>query len=397
MVEEISSAFVRTANELTDLCDRLRAASRCALDTEFISERRFAPELGIIQVATQDGCWIIDPQAVKNLDGFCEVLYEKRIEKIVHAGRQDLEIFYRLGGQVPAPIFDTQIAAALVGIGEQVSYARLVEDLIGVSLTRHEGFTDWRERPLSPNQIEYALDDVRHLLAVADALLRRLRRLGRVKWAKEEFADLVEQIQSAQTPPEERYRQVRRWGTLSPKRLAVLRELAAWREAEAERRNRPRSRIIPDEVLVEIARRSPTSLAQLRTIRALNPGLLKRRGKELLEVVQRGVDTRQDRWPSRAAQLPKGKPPPGLVDLLSTVLRARAEELKIAPTILAKRRDLEQIALDPDAPVQVLHGWRRELIGRELLDVLEGRRSVGFDAGERRVKSFASPKLDFEG
>ncbi len=390
MTQETLSAFVRTHEKLTDLCDHLRSVPRFALDTEFISERRFSPELGIIQIGTDEQAKIIDPQSVEDLSPFCEVLCDKHVEKVVHAGRQDLEIFYRLGGEIPTPVFDTQIAAALVGIGEQISYTRLVEDLLGVSLKRHEGFTDWRERPLSENQIEYALDDVRYLLPVADRLRRRLRRLGRLKWAREEFAGLIADIQTTQSPPEERYRQVRRWGTLSPRRLAVLRELAAWRESEAERRNRPRGRIIPDEVLVEIARRSPTTLSQLKKIRALNPGIVKHEGNQLLEAVERGLDVREDQWPSRKAQPGKAKPPPGLVDLLSTVLRARAEELRIAPTILAKRQDLERLAVDRNARVPVLQGWRYELIGKELVDLLEGKRFAGFDPGERKVRTFGS-------
>ncbi|MFH1740549.1 MAG: ribonuclease D [bacterium] len=391
MEQGSNSHFIHTPQRLKDLCRRVRAARRLGLDTEFVSERRFSPDLGIIQVAVEDECAIIDPQTLPDLNEFCELLCDSNVEKVFHAGRQDLEIFYRLGGEVPSPIFDTQIAAALVGYGEQVSYARLVEEAVGVTLVKNEGFTDWRVRPLSADQVEYALDDVRYLLSVAKKLRSDLRRLGRTGWAKEEFARIGEDIFTARTSPHERYRQVRRWTSLSRQNLAVLRELASWREQEAERKNRPRGRVIPDEVLIELARRSPADHAGLKKIRALNPGIVKRQGDELLQAIQKGLDVPKEelpRVPKRKAKV--STPPPGLVDLLSTVLRARAEQMKIAPGLLAKRSDLECLATDPSSEpsLPVLQGWRFELVGKELLDVLKGQCRVGFDLEDGKVKTF---------
>ena len=391
------SSFVRTPQQLRQLCDRLRSARRIGLDTEFVSERRYSPELGIIQVAVEDWCAIIDPQTVPDLTDFCEVIFDSRIEKILHAGRQDLEIFHRLGGRVLSPIFDTQIAAALVGYGEQIAYARLVERLVGVTLCKHESFTNWNMRPLSARQVEYALDDVRYLLLTAERLRSRLRRLGRVRWAKEEFARLEEGVHAARMEPRERYRRVRGWSTLSSRGLAILRELTSWRESEAERRNRPRGRVIPDEILVELARRAPTNRTALQSIRALNPGIVKRQANDVLKAVQRGLQVSESQLPSLPKQKASGSPPPGLVELLSCVLRARSEEVQVAPGILATRGDLERLASDSTCmdSLTVLQGWRLDLVGRELLEVLNGQRGVGFDPNGRKVKNF--PMSDEDG
>ncbi|HPO07926.1 MAG TPA: ribonuclease D [bacterium] len=386
----LHSPFIRTTQRLREFCSRARTVQRVGLDTEFVSERRFSPELGIIQVSAGDECAIIDPTELTHLDPFYELLADSHIEKVFHAGRQDLEILSRMTGQVPAPIFDTQVAAALVGYGEQISYARLVEAAMGVTLCKSEGFTDWHARPLSEDQVEYALDDVRYLLPAAERIREDLESAGRLSWAAEEFARLVDEVGVGKTPPEERYRQVRRWNSLSRRHLAVLRELASWRETAAEEKNRPRGRVIPDEVLVELARRAPTTIEELKQIRALNPGIVKRNGRELLAAMEKGMNVPDHELPRIPKRKAKAAPPPGLVDLLATVLRARAEQVRVAPGILARRSELEAIAADPDADLDlpILQGWRYELAGHELLDVLRGIRYVGYDKSEGRIETF---------
>jgi ribonuclease D len=386
----LHSPFIRTTQQLRAFCTRARAAQRFGLDTEFISERRFSPELGIIQVSVEDECAIIDPTELTHLDAFFEILSDSCVEKVFHAGRQDLEILCRMTGRVPTPIFDTQVAAALVGYGEQISYARLVEETMGVTLCKTEGFTDWHARPLSREQVEYALDDVRYLLPAAARIREDLQSAGRLSWAEEEFARVVDEIGVLKTPPQERYRQVRHWSSLSRRHLAVLRELASWRETAAEEKNRPRGRVIPDEVLVELARRAPASIEELEQIRALNPGIVKRHARELLAAIERGMNVPDQDLPRIPKRKAKAAPSPGLVDLLTTVLRACAEQVRVAPGILARRSELEAIAADPDADLDlpILQGWRYELAGHELLDVLHGIRYVGYDESEGRIKTF---------
>jgi ribonuclease D len=371
---------------LESLCHTLRQSPRLALDTEFVGEDTFVPRLELIQVATATTAAVIDFPAVQasgSLDVFWELICDIKIEKIVHAGRQDLDLFAIHAGQIPKPFFDTQIAAAMVGYGAQVAYANLVQRLHGTKLAKAHTFTNWSARPLSDDQIAYALEDVEFLLSIHTHLQNRLSTLGRSEWVSEEFARLETAIGEKGREPQERYQRIRGWDTLKPKGAAVLRELAAWREAEARRRNIPRGRVMRDEVLLQLARHPPKSVNDLRGLRGVHSSDIDRHGGQILASITSALALPTSAWPEVPSERKPDPESTGIVELLQAVLKARAAEQGIAPTILATSADLQTLvdakqgrtALD----VPILRGWRRQLAGDLLLQVLDGAVTITVD------------------
>ncbi len=378
--------YVTDQQALESLCLTLRQSPRLALDTEFVGEDTFIPRLELIQVATATTAAVIDFPAVQasgSLDVFWELICEPKIEKIFHAGRQDLDLFATHAGQIPKPFFDTQIAAAMVGYGAQVAYANLVQRLHGTRLEKAHTFTNWSARPLSEGQIAYALEDVEYLLSIHTHLQDRLRSLGRLEWVNEEFARLEAVVGEKSREPQERYQRIRGWDTLKPKGAAVLRELAAWREAEARRRNVPRGRVMRDEVLLQLARHPPKSINDLRGLRGVHSSEVDRHGAQLLAAITSVLALPPSTWPEVPSERKPDPESTGIVELLQAVLKARAAEEGIAPTMLATSADLQTLveakqnrtALD----VPILRGWRRQLAGDLLLQVLDGAVTITVD------------------
>ena len=360
--------MIQTQRELMEFCERMRSAHVICLDTEFAGEGRYYREVGTIQVAAEDEVELIDPLAVRELSPLLPALTSPGIVKVFHAGEQDLEIFYRLLGRPVVPIFDTQVAAALLGYGDQISFRSLLEITTGVRLEKGHTFTDWLRRPLSGSQIEYALDDVRYLGRIYERVERELRAKGRLDWAREEFGEFervdirVGRIVDVQDFPEAR---------LPLPALGALQELAAWRELTARRLNMPPGRIVMDPVLVELARRPRYSVRELAEIRGLNPRQIQKFGAAIIEVLRRGV-TNTPPSIKRATSLPAGLEP--TVDFLSLCLRALAVEQSISAGILANRTDLARLAaLGQRAQIGLLRGWRRQAVGVALLEALEGK------------------------
>ncbi len=381
-----SLPYVTDQRALESLCHTLRQSPRLALDTEFVGEDTFIPRLELIQVATATTAAVIDFPAVQaggSLDVFWELICDAKIEKIVHAGRQDLDLFAIHAGQIPKPFFDTQIAAAMVGYGAQVAYANLVQRLHGTKLAKAHTFTNWSARPLSDDQIAYALDDVEFLLSIHAHLQDRLSTLGRSEWASEEFARLETAVGEKSREPQERYQRIRGWDTLKPKGAVVLRELAAWREAEARRRNVPRGRVMRDEVLLQLARHPPKSVNDLRGLRGVHASEVDRHGGHLLTAITSALALPPSAWPEVPSERKPDPESTGIVELLQAVLKARAAAEGIAPTMLATSADLQtlveakqnRIALD----VPILRGWRRQLAGDLLLKVLDGAVTISIN------------------
>jgi ribonuclease D len=389
----IPHQYITSATALGELCEQLRDSPRLALDTEFVGEETFMPKLELIQVATEHAAAIIDFPAVLfggALDRFWEIVCDSRIQKVVHAGRQDLDLFAVHAGQIPKPFFDTQIAAAMVGFGPQVAYANLVQRVHGKRLDKAHTFTNWSARPLSHDQLAYALEDVTFLLAIYDHLHSRLSKLGRLQWAHEEFSRLEGVVGETRREPQERYQRIRGWDQLKPKAAAVLRDLAAWREGEAKRRNVPRSRVVRDEVLLQLARHPPRHQDELRKVRGLHASEIDRNGESILTTIHTALALSPSAWPV----LPKErKPEPesnGFVELLQAIVKARALEEEIAPTLLATTVDLQELvdakanraALD----LPVLKGWRRVLVGELLLNMLDGKMACIVDQKTRAIR-----------
>lgn len=385
--------YVTDQSALETLCLTLKQSSRLALDTEFVGEDTFVPRLELIQVATATTAAVIDFPAVQakgSLDAFWELICDTKIEKIVHAGRQDLDLFATHAGQIPKPFFDTQIAAAMVGYGAQVAYANLVQRLHGTKLAKAHTFTNWSARPLSDDQIAYALEDVEFLLSIHTHLQERLGSLGRLEWVGEEFARLETAVGEKSREPQERYQRIRGWDTLKPKGAAVLRELAAWREAEARRRNVPRGRVMRDEVLLQLARHPPKSVSELRGLRGVHSSEVDRHGEQLLGTITSALALPPTSWPEVPRERKPDPESTSIVELLQAVLKARAAEEGIAPTMLATSSDLQTLVEAKQnratLDVPILRGWRRQLAGDLLLKVLDGAVTITVDRTSGALK-----------
>lgn len=363
--------YVRDDAALRALVESMRGADVIAIDTEFMREKTYFARLCLIQIATDDIVAAIDPFAVKDLTPLFELMRDGRTMKVFHAGSQDLEIFYRLMGDVPAPVFDTQVAATLAGLPTQVGYQQLIRSLVGVELDKAHTFTDWARRPLSADQVDYALDDVRYLTKAYRTLAETLGKGGRLGWLAEDFDHMADPA-TYEVVPEEQFLRVKRASALDRRSLAVLRELAAWREREAQERDLPRRWLMSDESLVEMARRAPADRAALSAVRGVNEQVVRRSAEALLDAVKRGLALPDEQLP----KIPKRKRVHGevdeLADLMSALVRLRAKEHDVAPTLLAARDDLERLAGGERDGSPLTYGWRHSIVGAELEALLAG-------------------------
>jgi ribonuclease D len=357
--------IITTPAALEEFAAHLRTQARVGLDTEFLRERTYRAQLCLVQLASPSAAACIDPLALRQLAPLADVLGTATVLKVMHASRQDLEVLLPIAG-VTQPVFDTQIGAGLMGLPAQIGYAEAVRRLLGHELAKSHTRTDWSRRPLSSEQIEYALDDVRYLLPLAAQLQEQLGRLGRLDWLSEELAAL-EDPGALTIEPDNAWLRIKGLRDLDPARARLARALAAWRERCAVEFNRPRGWILDDTVLREIVLQVPRTVQALAQIAEMPPGMVKRRGEELLAQV-------------RAAEVPDPAPPvPGrarpdpvkaaLVKKLGAISQAVAAELNLVPEVLATRRDLEQLA-DGRRDGALLRGWRRGTVGERLLAAL---------------------------
>jgi ribonuclease D len=384
--------LIDTKRELERTVSLLRGHGSFGLDMEFQRERTFRPRLQLVQVSLPDEPLLIDPLALPDLDPLWELVADPSIEKIVHAGAQDMEIVFVRSGLLPKNVFDTQIAAALLGLGDQIGYANLIARMLHKRLKKGETVTDWAMRPLTPGQLEYALDDVRYLHELRGRLWDRLTELGRAEWLREEV-EHYEHRGTYERDPETLWTRISRMRSLDRRGLTILRELAIWREEEAARRDEPRGRIVADETLVEIARRAPRRPEEMKPLRTLHPRELARSGPGLVAAVARGLARPEEEWPKLEPVHAEDERFSITVDLLEVVLRARALEFEIAPSYLGTRADIAELihatletrngrpgrGRDADGDPNLLLGWRRTLIGDELVAFLQGHASLKID------------------
>ncbi len=381
------------AGRLEAFASSARAAGSFALDTEFMGEGRYRTLLCLIQVAVATGDGDHRVEVIDPLEGelratpLAGLLADPAIEVVVHAGRQDIALMRRSLGTEVRNVFDTQIAAAFVGLGSQVSYDSLLQEVLGVQLAKSASFTRWDARPLSDEQLSYAREDAVHLIDLAVALERRLGDLGRVEWAREECAPLEQA--SDERDPAAIFARLPRVRGLNASSRAVARELVEWRERTAARVDRPAQSILADQALMEIARRKPASREELSKVRGAGGTSAGRRADELLGAVARGRERRSDPLPEQARQPPPRREDAPLVALVEALLRARAEDAGLAYELLASRADLQAIVTarrtGKAADVRTLYGWRRDLVGEELLELLDGRVSLSVRDGRLRV------------
>jgi ribonuclease D len=357
--------IVTTPEALSELAAHLEAFEHVGLDTEFLRERTYRAELCLVQLSSPTDAACVDPLALTELAPLARILNSPAITKVMHASRQDVEVLFPVAG-VMRPLFDTQVAAALAGMPAQIGYAELVRRLLGKELPKTHTRTDWSRRPLSPEQIEYALDDVRYLLPLKSQLEEQLERIGRLPWLAEELHELEDSRQFA-AEPNDAWLRVKGLRSLDPARERLAQRLAAWRERRAIDRNRPRGWILDDAALRDIVMRVPRTSADLAAIPEFPAGVIKHCAADLLECV------RDAEVPDPAPALAiRERPDPAktaLVKKLGALNQTVAADLGLSPEVLATRRDLEQLA-DGKRDIGVLRGWRREVIGDRMLAAL---------------------------
>jgi ribonuclease D len=371
--------------QLAEFCERVAQSDFITVDTEFMRERTYWPQLCLVQVAGAGEVAGIDPLAEgMDLAPLLRLLYDERLLKVFHAARQDIEIFFHMTGRIPSPLFDTQVAAMVCGYGDSVSYETLAAQLAGARIDKSVRFTDWSARPLTDRQISYALADVTHLRKVYAALAKRLMGSGRAGWLQEEMATLLEPS-TYRLEPEESWRRLKPRPGSKPRLLAILREVAAWREREAQRRDIPRNRVIRDETVMDIAAHAPSTVEEIARLRGLSKGLAEgRMGQDILVAVAKGAATPENEAPHLPppVEMPGGLGP--VVELLKVLLKMKCERQQVAQKLVASSADLERIAADDDADVPALHGWRREVFGNDALALKHGRLALTM-SGKRIV------------
>jgi ribonuclease D len=371
--------LISTTEDLAAACARLAAHDFVAVDTEFLRETTFWPKLCVAQLAGPDTAVIVDALAPGlDMKPFLDLMRDENVVKVFHSGRQDIEIVFNLGGFVPHPVFDTQVAAMVCGFGDSISYDQLVQRICGHHIDKSSRFTDWTRRPLTPKQYDYALSDVTHLRDVYHFLKKRLEEQDRAHWVAEEM-EVLTSTETYDLKPENAWERLK-LRIRKPIELAVLKELAAWREREARNRDVPRSRILKDDALYEIAADQPKDAAALSNLRSLSKGFERSRaGEEILACVARAQAIPRDKLPP----VPKGKPMPdgasAAVDLMKVLLKLVCEQNGVASKVVATVDELETIAADDEADVGVLKGWRRELFGERALELKHGRLALSFD------------------
>lgn len=367
---------------------RAREARVLAIDTEFLRESTYYPQLCLLQLSADDDVAVVDPFEVRDFSALEPSFTDEGIVKLFHAGGQDLEILLHVMGMLPRPIFDTQIAAAVLGHTQQIGLASLVQAELGVSLRKMESFTDWSQRPLSESQLRYAAEDVIYLPQLYEKMHAKLVEKNRLGWLDREFAELSDPAHF-QVDERARYRRLRRVGQLSRRQLAAAREVAAWRELEAQRRDIPRKWVVTDEQVVEACKREARTLNDLYMVRGMREKLPVRDARAVLELIASALDSPPDSWPESDRP---GRSEPNVdlaIDLMTALVRLRSRESGIAMPTLASHDDLARIARGYRKGVDLLRGWRRSIVGEELLELLDGRIRLSMRGNELVVERVA--------
>ena len=375
-------SLITTTEELEAACRRIARCPFVTVDTEFLRETTFWPILCVVQLATDHEALAVDALAEGlDLQPLLRLMADENVVKVFHAARQDLEIFWKLAGELPRPLFDTQVAAMVCGYGEQVAYGELTQSICGVTIDKSSRFTDWARRPLDDAQIEYAIGDVTHLRGVYKTLSKRVEAEGRQSWLEDEMKVLASTATYEQHPERawERFKTRAR----KPRDLAVLMEVAAWRESEAQARDVPRARVLKDDVVVELALAAPRSLEALGNLRAFPRGMERSRsGAEILQAIERGLARDPKTLPKIERERRNGANVGATVELLKVLLRQVSEESGVAGKLIATVDDLEAIASSDRAEVPALSGWRRKLFGERALELKRGRLALTVENGK---------------
>lgn len=366
--------YIATDSDLQQLLTDLKAVTWVAIDTEFIREKTYYPQLCLIQIATETRLACIDPLAIRDLKPFFDWLHQPTLLKIFHAASQDLEIFYYMSGVVPAPVFDTQIAAAVLGLGDQLGYGRLVEELLNVNLDKSQSRTDWAVRPLRHEQLEYAIDDVRYLKQIYPLLLQRLKTLQRDQWVQKSFAKLTDPS-TYEVDPRSTWKKVKNNQLLKPQQLSILRELAAWRETEALNKNLPKRWLVSDDILVDMARMKIKNVESFKNIRGLKDEVINVFGQTWLKLIRTGLSIPAEEWPQPIRRRTVDAELALLTDLLMVAVGQQALNYNISPQMLATRPQVEKMLIEQRNHLS--EDWRGSILNDVFENILAGKITLG--------------------
>lgn len=363
--------LIDTDQQFIAFLERCKKSPYIAIDTEFLREKTYYPKLCLLQMGIENEIAIVDPFKIRNLTALADVLVDPNIVKIFHACSQDVEILYHETGVVPSPIFDTQIAAAVLGKTQQASYSSLVSQYCDVNLPKKDSFTDWSQRPLSDSQIHYAADDVKYLPQIYYEMLAQLKRKNRLSWLEETFADLSKK-EKYEIDPRVRYKKLKRVNQLNARQQAAAREFAAWRELQAQRLNIPRKWVVSDEQIVEACRREARTLDELYMVRGMKESLKTSDARKVLAALIAGLDCPQSELPDVRPKSKNESNVDVILDVMNALVRMRAREHEIAPQTLAPQAELLKLARGHYDDSELMQGWRYTLVGKDLRTLLEG-------------------------
>jgi len=369
------TTYIDTDEGLAAFCAEIRDAAFVALDTEFMREKTYYPKLCLIQIEANEHIACIDPFRVKDFAPMLDIFRNQSITKVLHSVSQDMEVFLHTFDCLPSPVYDTQIAASLTGLGEQVSYAKLVEDMLGVQLDKSHTRTDWTRRPLDEAQIRYAADDVRYLAELYPKQRRRLEEQGRLEWLQNDFDAIIE-ASRYRPDPDNAWRRVKGHARLRGVDLAVLSMLAKYREEQAIRHDRPRRFILGDDLLLDLVKSKPKNIKDMERRRGFNPTVISKHGAALLDCIKAGLSLPKEEWPETG----KGKPLTAnqevIADMLMGLLKQQAKKNEVSVASMASRKEVERLARGK-RDIALMSGWRYELGGRVLAEFLEGKITLG--------------------
>ncbi len=361
--------YIKTNEQLDEFCKQIKNSPYIAIDTEFMREKTYYPQLCLIQVATQDHTACIDPLAIKELQPLWDIFYDENTIKIFHAARQDLELIYNLTQNIPKPIFDTQIAATLLGLGDQISYATLVKSMLNIDLDKSQTRTDWSQRPLDKDQIKYAANDVRYLVKCYSLVKNQLSDKNRLDWLNKDFEQLSD-THLYNVDLQQTWLKVSGKQKLKGNALGVLQTLTAWREQTAQEKNLPKKWVMKDDILIGLAMKRPQNKAQLAKIRGLTNDTISKIGNTILNLINETEHKTPERLniPGKLSQEQDA-----LIDSLMAVMRFRASQENISPAMIANRKDLEQLLLEQNnTELAITQGWRKAVAGDSIIDFLKG-------------------------
>jgi ribonuclease D len=376
--------YIDTPGQLATLCEQIKKEPWLALDTEFLREKTYYPKFCLLQIATPEWVACIDPIALPQLESLFEAIYNPAIVKVFHSCRQDLEIFFQWTGKLPSPIFDTQVAAPLLGFQDNPGYAMLVSSLLSVNLNKAHTRADWSKRPLTEAELEYAADDVIYLCQIYQIMVQKLTALGRIDWLKNDFAELTNPA-LYKVDPETAWFKIKGKNKLTGKQLSIIQTLAQWREKIAQAEDRPKSWLLRDELLFDLAKLQPETVQELANVRGINERSVNRYGKELCQLITAAKNRPPVPLHEKDRSAKKSQQEEAILDILTALVRVRAEENALNPTILASRKDLEELLSNDDVECPLLHGWRYTMAGKELVGLLKGELLLGIDSDKLAI------------